>query len=295
MTLEKFIDYIGYEKRYSVHTIKAYRTDLDQFYHFLEVRYGMNDIQSVDHMIIRSWLVELMDQHVTARSVNRKLSTLRSYFKFLIREGAINENPMAKVIPPKESKKLPVFVDREKMDFLFSQVDFGNDFEGIRDRLILELFYQTGMRLSELVSLKDSSIDTDNLTIKVLGKRNKERLMPITGFMRDILKNYQDVRSREVDIMNKEGYLFVTRKGEKTYPKLIYRIVTRYLGTVTTLEKKSPHILRHTFATHLLDGGADLNAVKELLGHANLSATQVYTHNTIEKLKKIYKQAHPRA
>ena len=295
MAREKFINYIRYEKRYSLHTIKAYQTDLDQFHHFLKVKYELDDIRKVDHTIIRSWIVDLMDKHVSARAVNRKLSTLRSYFKFLRRENILTDDPMAKVISPKESKKLPVFIDLEKMDLLFSDTDFGDDFEGVRNRLIIELFYQTGMRLSELVNLKDYNLDKDNLTLKVLGKRNKERLIPVSGAMGDMIIRYKDIRNRVVENLNKEDFLIVTKRGEKSYPRLIYRIVTKYLGNVTTLEKKSPHVLRHTFATHLLDGGADLNAVKELLGHANLSATQVYTHNTIEKLKRIYKQAHPRA
>jgi len=292
---EKFIGYIQFEKRYSPHTITAYRTDLNQFREYLTEHYDVEDLSQADHQMIRSWLVDLMDKHVTARAVNRKLSTLRCYYRFLRREGIITQNPMNRVVPPKEPKKLPVFINGEKMALFFDSAAFGEGFTGVRDHLILEMFYQTGMRLSELINLRDRDVDIYNLTIRVLGKRNKERLIPITITFRDLITAYRKERDRDVVSTNKEGYLFVTDKGTATYPKLIYRVVTKYLSAVTTTDKKSPHVLRHTFATMLLDNGADLNAVKELLGHANLSATQVYTHNTIEKLKRIYQQAHPRA
>ena len=295
MLRARFIDYIRYEKRYSHHTIIAYQTDLDQFYAFLEARYGLNDILQVDHQVIRSWLVSLMDVRVGPRSINRKLSTLRSYYRFLMKEGILEENPLLKVISPKNPHKLPVFVEKAKMETLFHDVDFGEGFQGMRDRLILELLYATGMRLSEMISLKDSHIDFSRSQIKVLGKRNKERIIPVAGQVIAFLNAYIDLRKKEFPALNNEAWLLVTDKGKKCYPKLIYSTVVRYLDVVTTLEKKSPHVLRHTFATHLLNEGADLNAVKELLGHANLSATQIYTHNTIEKLKKIYNQAHPRA
>jgi integrase/recombinase XerC len=295
MTQEKFIGYIQFEKRYSPHTITAYRNDLNQFREFLTEHYDIEDLSQADHQMIRSWLVDLMDKHITPRAVNRKLSTLRSYYKFLRREGIITQNPMSRVIPPREPKKLPVFIDGEKMALFFDSAAFGEGFTGVRDHLILEMFYQTGMRLSELINLRDRDVDIYNLTIRVLGKRNKERLIPITMTFRDLITTYRKERDHVVVSTNKEGYLFVTDKGAATYAKLIYRVVTKYLSAVTTTDKKSPHVLRHTFATMLLDRGADLNAVKELLGHANLSATQVYTHNTIEKLKRIYQQAHPRA
>lgn len=287
---EGFIQYIQYEKRYSPHTVLAYRNDLEQFFGFLSERYQVGDVREVTYQMVRSWLVELMENGVTPRSVNRKLTTLKSFFRYLVRDGSIDVNPMARVVSPKTPKRLPVFLEEEKMELLFSGVDFGEGYPGIRNRLIVELFYATGMRLSELVGLKETDIDFSNATIKVLGKRNKERLIPFGNSVRELMKTYL----AEKQIFASE-YLFLTDKGKRIYPRMVHRIVTWILGNVTTLGKKSPHVLRHTFATHLLNNGAELNAVKELLGHANLSATQVYTHNTIEKLKKVYKQAHPRA
>lgn len=295
MLRARFIDYIRYEKRYSHHTILAYQTDLDQFYAYIQEQYGLTDILQVDHQIIRSWLVSLMDTHVYPRSINRKLSTLRSYYRFLMKEGVLDENPLLKVISPKNPHRLPVFVEKVKMEALFHDVDFGEDLAGVRERVILELLYATGMRLSEMISLRDSDVDFGRSQIKVMGKRSKERIIPVAGQVMALLTGYISLRKKEIPALNKDSFLLVTDKGERCYPKFIYNVVVRYLDVVTTLKKKSPHVLRHTFATHLLNEGADLNAVKELLGHANLSATQIYTHNTIEKLKKIYNQAHPRA
>ena len=287
---EGFIQYIQYEKRYSPHTVIAYSNDLDQFFRFLEERYGVNDPAGVTHQMVRSWLAELMEQGVTPRTVNRKLTTLKSFYRHLVRNGFAGVNPMAKVTSPKTTRRLPVFVEKEKMELVFSDVDFGEGYPALRDRTILELFYATGMRLSELVGLKDADVDLAAGTVKVLGKRNKERIIPFGHSVKDLLEVYLS----EKQIYNSE-YLFLTDRGKRIYPRMVHRIVTGILARVTTLDKKSPHVLRHTFATHLLNNGAELNAVKELLGHANLSATQVYTHNTIEKLKKVYKQAHPRA
>jgi len=287
---EGFIQYIQYEKRYSPHTVIAYRNDLDQFFGFLSARYGITDAAGVSHPMVRSWLVELMEEGITPRSVNRKLTTLKSFFRYLVRNGEISVNPMSKVISPKVSKRLPAFIEKEKMDLVFTEVDFGEGYPALRDRVILELFYATGMRLSELVNLKETDIDLPGGTIKVLGKRNKERLIPFGNSVKKMFVLYL-AEKQKFD----SPYLFLTDKGKQIYPRMVHRIVTGILARVTTLDKKSPHVLRHTFATHLLNNGAELNAVKELLGHANLSATQVYTHNTIEKLKKVYKQAHPRA
>ena len=242
--------------------------------------------------MIRSWLVHLMEHQVGSRSVNRKLTTLKSFYKFLLREGIMEENPMRKITSPKIAKRLPVFIEKDKMEMLFDDTGFGEGYPGTRNRLILEIFYSTGMRLSELVNLKETDIDFHHDTIKVLGKRNKERLIPFSKKFESLMKSYLDEKG---SVFGDTDVLFLTDKGRKIYPKMVYRIVSRYLGAVTTMEKKSPHVLRHTFATHLLNNGAELNAVKELLGHASLSATQVYTHNTIEKLKRIYKQAHPKA
>lgn len=289
---ERFLAYIQYEKRYSPHTVTAYRIDLTQFFDYLKQQYNISDIAEVNHPIIKSWLVGLMEQKITPRSVNRKLTTLKSFYKFLMQQGLVEENPMRRITSPKTSKRLPVFVEKDKLEMMFDQVDFGAGYPGLRNKLILEMFYSTGMRLSELVNLKETDIDFHHDTIKVLGKRNKERLIPFSNIFEVQLKIYLEEKRNSFGEVND---LFLTDAGKQVYPKMIYRIVTQYVGEVTTLRKKSPHVLRHSFATHLLNNGAELNAVKELLGHANLSATQVYTHNTIEKLKRIYKQAHPKA
>ena len=289
---ERFLAYIQYEKRYSLHTVIAYQTDLDQFFKYLQLQYCITDIREVNHPMIRSWLVYLMEHQIGTRSVNRKLTTLKSFYKFLLREGVLDENPMRKITPPKTSKRLPVFVEKEKMEMLFDQIDFGEGYPGIRNKLILEMFYSTGMRLTELVNLKETDVDFHHDTIKVLGKRNKERLIPFSKKFESLLKSYIEIKKQ---YFGNADDLFLTDKGHGIYSKMVYRTVIRYLGEVTTMGKRSPHVLRHTFATHLLNNGAELNAVKELLGHANLSATQVYTHNTIEKLKRVYKQAHPKA
>ena len=246
----------------------------------------------VDHSMIRSWLVFLMEQGDSPRSVNRKLTSLKSFYRFLLKEGVVDYNPMRKIISPKTSKRLPEFIETEKIMALIEQMADIKGFSGLRNRIIVEMFYNTGIRLSELLTLKETDIDFHSDTIKVLGKRNKERLIPFTKKFGSLLKVYIAEKEKSFGLVPE---LFLTNKGGKMYPKLIYLIVKNHLAGVTTLDKKSPHVLRHTFATHLLNNGAELNAVKELLGHANLAATQVYTHNTIEKLKRIYKQAHPRA
>ena len=238
--------------------------------------------------------MELMESGNTARTANRKISALKTYFKYLLKEGIITVNPVAKVLTPKSDKKLPVFVNENQMNHLLDDIEFGDDFSGFRNRLIIETFYNTGARLSELISLKVTDVDFSQQVMKVLGKRNKERIIPLSSSFSDLLEKYS--QTREVTFPNDGNeWLFLTGTGKKLYPRLVYRIVNRFLSLVTTLDKKSPHILRHTFATHILNQGADLNAIKELLGHANLSATEVYTHNTFEKLKSVYKQAHPRA
>ena len=294
MSYQDFIRYLQFEKRYSPHTILAYQKDLEQFQLYLKEQYETDYLSDVSYLMIRSWLVKLVENKISAKSVNRKISTLKTFFKYLIREGVIKENPMKKIISPKISKKLPVFIEQDKMDFLFDQVNFGEGYCAVRDKLILELFYETGMRLSELVNLKVTDINIYDCSIKVLGKRNKERIIPFNNNMKNSIINYFEIKN---EVAGKEGenYFFVTEEGKKIYQKLVYRKVNHYLNEVTTLSKKSPHVLRHTFATHMLNNGADLNAIKELLGHANLSATQIYTHNTIEKLKSVYKQAHPKA
>lgn len=292
MNIQSFLQYIKFEKRFSPHTVLAYESDLTQFFAFQEKTYELSDAAHFTHSMIRSWIVSMMEQGITPRSINRKITTLKTYYKFLLRKGDVTTNPMLKVLSPKTSKRLPVFVDEPKMDLLFNEVDFGEGYEASRDRLLLEFLYATGMRLSELIGLTDRDVDTYQGQLKVLGKRNKERIIPFSTKLKDLISDYLTVRKAN---FSEVPSFFVTEKGKSLYPKLVYRIVTRRLGEVTTLDKKSPHVLRHTFATHMLNHGADINSVKELLGHANLSATQVYTHNTIEKLKQVYKQAHPRA
>lgn len=292
MFLEQFIKYLTFEKRYSQHTIIAYKNDLIQFQQhltFLEI-----DIQSANHQSIRSWIVDLMDDGLDARSINRKISTLRSFYKFLQKEKVITDNPVQKVLAPKTAKKLPVFIAEDKLSGLLISNTFSDDFDGLRDRLVLELLFGTGIRLSELISLKQKDVHLTEKVIKVLGKRNKERIIPIHTALVSLIDLYLVEKNKLQDSNNTE-VLIVTNTGVQVYPKLIYRITQKYLSLISTQEKKSPHILRHSFATSLLNKGADINAIKDLLGHANLAATQVYTHNSIERLKSIYKQAHPKA
>lgn len=289
--VEKFLEYLKYEKNFSKHTITAYRNDIEQFAAYLKHIYELEKPEEASASIIRSWMAALMQEKVSARSVIRKASALRTFYRYLLREGIITANPMAKVNTPKTPSRLPVFVAKNDMDKLFRSISFTDDFDGQRDRLILEMFYATGIRLSELITLKDSNVNVYNLTIKVFGKRSKERIIPITPLLKDYIEIYRNEKNKNG---LKSEFFFITEEGKELYEKQVYLIVNKYLGMVTTLQKKSPHVLRHTFATHILDNGADINAIKELLGHANLSATQVYTHNTLEKLKRVYKQAHPR-
>jgi integrase/recombinase XerC len=293
MHQEGFLRYIELEKRYSPHTVTAYKQDLSDFFAYIDKSYGSLGPADIQHGMIRSWMVELMESNMVARSINRKLTTLRSFYKYMLRQGLVMNNPMLRVQPPKNAKKLPVFVEADKMQKLFDEIPFGSGFEGVRDRLIMELFYATGMRLSELIGLKLEEVDCSSRILKVLGKRNKERLIPFPAILVEQIEQYLNLRSR-LELVDAD-LLLLTLSGKKMYPKMVYNIVVHYLSLVTTLDKKSPHVLRHTFATHMLNNGADINAIKELLGHANLSATQVYTHNTIEKLKNIHKQAHPKA
>ena len=288
-----FLQYIKYIKHYSPHTVLSYQKDLEQFFFYSGFDAGSEE-SAVNAQNIREWMVHLMENGNTARTTNRKISAIKRYFGYLLKEGIINTNPAKRVLTPKMDKKLPVFVSEDHMDNLLDQVEFGDDYIGFRNRVLIETFYNTGMRLSELVNLQIGDVDFSQRTIKVLGKRNKERIIPISPVFYELLQEYINARSEEFPGLKVE-YLFLTSNGKKIYPRLVYRIVHRFLTMVTTVDKKSPHVLRHTFATHMLNKGADLNAIKELLGHANLSATEVYTHNTFEKLKSVYKQAHPRA
>jgi len=292
MFLAHFFKYLTYEKRYSKHTIIAYQHDIAQFQQYLASQ--ELEILSANHQSIRSWMVSLMDQQLDPRSINRKVSTLRSLYKFLIKEGMVQENPVLKIQTPKTAKKLPNFIPEEKLSNLLDQDVFGHDFAGIRDKLVIELLFGTGIRLSELIGLKLKDLYLLEKTIKVLGKRNKERIIPLNQTLISLIDAYL-VEKNAQSLSNISAHLIVTHTGAQAYPKLIYRIVQKYLTMISTQDKKSPHVLRHSFATSLLNNGADINAIKDLLGHANLSATQVYTHNSIERLKSIYKQAHPKA
>ena len=293
--ISTFLGYLEHEKRCSPHTLRSYSTDLDAFYNYLHSA-GLADQPCTDPRIIRNWIMELLGTGLSPRSVNRKISALKSYYKFLLREGQIAVNPMNKVLSPKTPRKLPGFVERDNMDILLDEVSFGDDHTGVRNRLIIDLLYQTGMRVSELTGLRESDVDLAGMNMRVLGKRNKERVIPFGNPLREAIARYRQVKDDSLGAgAETKEFLLVTGKGRKLYSRLVYRVVNAYLSMVTTLKRKSPPILRHTFATHMLNEGADLNAIKEILGHANLAATQVYTHNTFEKLKKAYKQAHPRA
>jgi integrase/recombinase XerC len=266
---------------------------MEQFFAFCSA--GVEEHESeIDHHQIRSWIVELMETGNSARTTRRKISALKSYFRYLLQEGIVTSNPVSKILTPKSDKKLPVFIHEKQMDHLLDDIEFGDDFKGLRNRLIIETFYNTGTRLSELINLRLADVDFSQQTMKVLGKRNKERIIPMSRSFSDTLEKYAQAREAFFSGDN-SGWLFLTDAGNKLYPRMVYRVVTRFLSMVTTSDRKSPHVLRHTFATHLLNQGADLNAIKELLGHANLSATEIYTHSTFEKLKSVYKQAHPRA
>jgi len=292
--IQPFIDYLKFEKRYSRHTLLAYETDLIHFFDFLVTQYGEVPLNQVTHMYIRSWLAGLKDAKQTSKTINRKISSLKSFFKYQVKTGVIRQTPMVKVIAPKNEKRLPNFVDQRDIKTLFEHVAFADSWTGKTERLLLQLFYSTGMRLSELIGLKERSLDFSNQSVKVLGKGNKERIIPVSAELVAEVKEYLAAKRTEFGEDGSET-LLVSDKGRPLYPKMVYTAVKKYLSLVTTIEKRSPHVLRHTFATHLTNNGADLNAVKELLGHSSLAATQVYTHNTIEKLKNIYKQAHPKA
>jgi len=287
----EFIRYLETEKRYSVHTRTAYGQDLEEAFSFFEKEFECTDIQSLKTTMVRTWVMSLSDAGREPKSIHRKISSLRSFYKYMIRQGEISAIPFTEITLPKIRKSLPKFVEENRIEQLIDKVSFGGDFTGMRNRAMVELFYGTGMRLSELIGMHIYDIDTSRKTVKVLGKRNKERLIPVPIETLDTLMNYLDHRNQ---IETTEKALFITEKGAKVYPKLVYNVVHQYLGAVTTQQKKSPHILRHSYATHLLNNGADINAIKELLGHASLAATQVYTHNTPEKLKKIHAKTHPR-
>ncbi|MFN8241047.1 MAG: tyrosine-type recombinase/integrase [Bacteroidales bacterium] len=291
---ESFLRYLLVEKRYSPRTIESYRNDINQFSGFLESTGHSLLVSDINSQDIRAWIVSLMENGCTAVSVHRKISCLRSFYRWLTREGLVNGNPMEKVILPKKKKKLPVFVAEDSLEKLLDGDYFGDDYRGVLNRTIIELLYVTGMRRAELIGLKTGDIDLGSRVLKVTGKRNKQRIIPILAAFSETLDTYMKIRAERYGV-GAGDWLFITDTGRRIYDKYVYNVVRAYLEQVTTIEKKSPHVLRHSFATHMLNRGADLNSIKEILGHANLSATQVYTHNTFEKLKKVYKQAHPRA
>jgi len=294
MRTDSFLQYLEFEKRYSEHTLVAYEKDLNQFADFVIITYQISEIKEVQPLHIRSWMVDLIDRNIKPRSINRKLSALKTFFKFNLKRGELDQNPMSKIQNPKSGKKLPVFVSKEHLEKLFNDVTFPEGFYGVRDKIILRIFYATGIRLSELIRLKEDDFDFERQQLRILGKGNKERLIPFTFQFEKELKDYLNWLKLEFP---ERAFLeiLVNDKGEHVNRAFVTKIVKRYLSYVTTVEKKSPHVLRHSFATHLSDAGADLNAIKDLLGHSSLAATQVYTHNSIEKLRKVYELAHPKA
>lgn len=288
-----FLNYLQYEKRYSPHTLTSYKNDLNQLQQFLASNYPETSIDAANHAILRDWIISLSESGLNKNSINRKLVTLRSFYKFLLKKGSIEKNPVSNLSNLKTKKSIPHFVRENDMNLILDRDLFEDSFIGKRDHLIIEILYGTGMRLSELIELKVNKVDVYNNSIKVLGKRNKERIIPITRNLSALIKIYISFKNDEFN-GNVYEYLIVSNKGEKSYPMMINRIVKKNLQVIS-VDKKSPHILRHTYATHLLERGADLNAVKDLLGHQSLAATQVYTHNSLGKLKKVFDQAHPKA
>ena len=292
--LRSFFDYLAFEKRYSANTLVSYSTDLEEFFSFLKEQFGTSSIPKVNYNMVRSWLALLKVRDISNRSINRKISSLRSFFKYQMREGLVEQSPMTQVVTPKNNKRLPVFVKEKDMKELITMLNSSTeDWDSLNARTLITVFYSTGMRLTELLNLKDNHIDLPRKTVKVLGKGNKERVIPLIPSVIDVIREYQSQKKKIFE--RTEDRFLITSKGKKLYPRYAYNLVNLYLSKINTLDKKSPHVLRHSFATHLVNQGADLNAVKELLGHSSLAATQVYTHNSIEKLREVHKKAHPRA
>ncbi|MDB5222878.1 MAG: integrase [Chitinophagaceae bacterium] len=291
--IQSFLNYLKFQKRYSQHTIISYENDLKVFFDFMEDKYGNLSLPEISATLIRTWLANLKQDKMASKSINRKISTLKSFFKYQLRKETISVSPMTTIASLKVSKRLPSFIEEKDIDTLFQHVEFPDTWEGKTNRLLMLIFYQTGMRLSELINLKESQIDRGNSNIKVLGKGNKERIIPVN---KKLLNDVSDYINEKRKVENFDTvHLLISEKGKKLQPRYVYSKVKEYLSYVTTNERKSPHILRHSFATHLTNNGADINAVKELLGHSSLAATQIYTHNSIEKLKDIHKKAHPKS
>ena len=293
--LFSFISYLEHEKRVSPHTVLAYRKDLEQFFLFINTAFGLENAEDAGHAEIRAWMVDLIEEGLEVATVNRKMATLRSFYKFLLRSEIINQDPTFKIRSLKKGRNLPAFIQEKEIYRLLEQANFDNDFEGQRDRMVMQTLYLTGIRLSELIGLRWSALDLSQLQIKVLGKGKKYRIIPISSELRIAILSYKKVFEECFSIQNENDFFIVRLNREQAYPMMIYRIVKKCLNLFVRNTKSSPHLMRHTFATHLLNKGADLNAVKDLLGHASLAATQVYTHNSIEKLKAVYEQAHPKA
>lgn len=293
--IQSFLDYLNFEKRYSLNTIRSYQDDLHFFYDFLSATFGVLPLNEIKPTFIRSWLAKQKEEGISSKTLNRRISSLRSYFKYHLRRETITVSPMTTIVTPKIGKRLPVYVDQKDTNVLFTHVEFPETWTGLLEQLILQLLYASGMRLSELIGLKHNQIDLAKGQLKILGKGNKERIVPVSEEMKQKLHQYLKTKKEHFGETDEPEFLLVNEKGKKLYPKYVQAVVKKYLSLITTIEKKSPHVLRHTFATHLMNNGAELNAVKELLGHSSLAATQIYTHNTIEKLKDIHKKAHPKA
>ncbi|MDX1903046.1 MAG: tyrosine-type recombinase/integrase [Thermonemataceae bacterium] len=291
--IEKFLLYISYQKRQSLHTTSSYRNDLEQFVAYLKHQYAIEDPLQADYHLIRSWIISLSEESLKASSINRKIATLKSFYKFLVKQGHLEINPTLRIKSLKTPKKTPIFIEEKELILLFEHLKFEDDFIGLRDKIVLELLYGTGMREAELLGIKEQDINFIRQEIKVLGKGNKERVIPISAALSHILQKY--IYEKQKQFQDISTQLILTDEGKPAYPMLIYRIVKKYISLVSNAEKKSPHTLRHSFATHLLNRGADLNAIKEIMGHSSLSATQIYTHNSLQKLKDAFEQAHPKA
>jgi integrase/recombinase XerC len=289
---DSFIQYLQYEKRYSEHTIRNYTSDLSQLDEYLKTAFEQDGVEGATHVQLRSWIVSMVELDAAPATIKRKISAVKAYFKWLKKFHGLQTDPTAKLLLPKSPKRLPVYVEEDQMEQLSTEGVFPDTFDGIRDQAIIEMFYHTGIRCAELIGLKNFDIDIQRSTIKVLGKRNKERIIPVGDRLLSVLSEYVAKRG-EIDDQKDRDFFFLTARGSKLYPRLVYNVVNTYLGNVSSLRKKSPHVLRHTFATHMLNRGADLNAIKEILGHASLAATQVYTHNSVEKLKNIHRESHP--